>query len=209
MDAIPLRDDFAKIGIDCCSSNQTAFVDSHHELDYKTEEESAIAFKQPALRTRLSLRMPSSLRASSSDLKASFTKALAPTKENKEEHRSSAAWSASDYFVEGPFDKEIDELFATPSLLHDKDDCSVENNYDDASNTKEETKTACSESRISVPPLEDALALEVGLSAHEYLEECFYTEVSVLNREKFNDVPEIIKSDFTIKVSQHNFVMYS
>lgn len=46
---------------------------------------------------------------------------------------------------------------------------------------------------------ENALALEVGHSAYEYLEECFYTEVSVLDREKFNDIPEIVKSDFIVK----------
>ncbi|KAL7536142.1 hypothetical protein ACHAWF_005373 [Thalassiosira exigua] len=45
---------------------------------------------------------------------------------------------------------------------------------------------------------EVALAREVGLSAHEYLEECFYTEVSVLNREKFDAVPEIAKGDFSV-----------
>jgi len=49
------------------------------------------------------------------------------------------------------------------------------------------------------PSVQDALALEVGLTAHTYLEECFYAEVSVLDREKFNAIPEIVKSDFTVK----------
>ena len=53
-----------------------------------------------------------------------------------------------------------------------------------------------------MPSLEDALALEVGIAAHEYLEECFYTEVSVLDREKFNAILEIVKPHFTIKVSE-------
>lgn len=48
-------------------------------------------------------------------------------------------------------------------------------------------------------PSEDVLALEVGNNAFEYLEECFYTEVSVLDREKFNAIPEFVKMDFTIK----------
>ena len=47
---------------------------------------------------------------------------------------------------------------------------------------------------------EDSLALEVGRSAHDYLEECFYTEVKVLNRGKFNAIPDVIKSDFEITV---------
>ncbi|KAL7545445.1 hypothetical protein ACHAWF_008792 [Thalassiosira exigua] len=45
----------------------------------------------------------------------------------------------------------------------------------------------------------DALAREVGLCAREYLEECFHlTEVSVLNREKFDAVPEIAKGDLAV-----------
>ena len=56
-----------------------------------------------------------------------------------------------------------------------------------------------------LPPLaeeEELLSLEVGHSAHtQYLEECFYTEVSVLDRQKFDAIPEIVKSDFTIRVS--------
>jgi hypothetical protein len=49
----------------------------------------------------------------------------------------------------------------------------------------------------------DAIALKVGRSAHHYLQECFYTEVSVLNRDRFDAVPEIVKSDLTIMVSQN------
>ena len=73
----------------------------------------------------------------------------------------------------------------------------INSQYKDSS-----TNTTCSESRHSMPSLEDALSLEVGLTTHEYLEECFYTEVSVLDRDKFNAIPEIVKSDFTIKVSE-------
>mmetsp|Transcript_33183 Transcript_33183/g.69821 ORF Transcript_33183/g.69821 Transcript_33183/m.69821 type:complete len:549 (-) Transcript_33183:149-1795(-) len=60
------------------------------------------------------------------------------------------------------------------------------------------TLTTHSGSRCSESSYEDYLALEVGHSANEYLEECFYTEVSVLNRDKFNAVPETVKSDFAI-----------
>ena len=44
--------------------------------------------------------------------------------------------------------------------------------------------------------------MEIGQSAHEYLENCFIAEVSVLDREKFHAVPKIIKSDFVIAVSE-------
>lgn len=64
------------------------------------------------------------------------------------------------------------------------------------------TATTCSfgssSGNCSKMSQEDVLAMEVGISAHEYLEECFYTEVSVLNREKFDAIPEVQKSDFLI-----------
>jgi len=47
----------------------------------------------------------------------------------------------------------------------------------------------------------DILALEVGYNAQEHLEDSFQMEVNVLNRQKFNDIPEFSKSDFTISVS--------
>ena len=47
----------------------------------------------------------------------------------------------------------------------------------------------------------DILALEVGYNAQEHLEDSFQMEVNVLNRQKFNDIPEVIRSDLTISVS--------
>ena len=43
-----------------------------------------------------------------------------------------------------------------------------------------------------------SLASEVGKSAHEYLEECLVTEVSVLDRDKFDAVPEYQKDQLNI-----------
>lgn len=45
---------------------------------------------------------------------------------------------------------------------------------------------------------EEALALEVGRNASWYLEECFHKEGLVLDRDKFNAIPEVTKSDLTI-----------
>ena len=45
---------------------------------------------------------------------------------------------------------------------------------------------------------EESIALEVGMSAESYLEECFVAEVAVLDREKFNTVPQLSRRDFTI-----------
>lgn len=47
----------------------------------------------------------------------------------------------------------------------------------------------------------DILALEIGYNAQEHLEDSFQMEVNVLNRQKFNDVPEVVRSDLTISVS--------
>jgi len=48
--------------------------------------------------------------------------------------------------------------------------------------------------------LEDnALAREVGLNSRDYLDECFYTEELVLKREPFEDLPQMTRSDLTIK----------
>ena len=104
--------------------------------------------------------------------------------------------------------KQFDELVTLPSLL----DAShlvvkgVQSNDDDEEDIRAQNNSvnSCpSTARSSPPPSEEdlALALEVGHSAQEYLEECFYTEVNVLDRQKFNEIPEFSKSDFTIKVS--------
>lgn len=107
--------------------------------------------------------------------------------------------------------RAFDELITMPSLLDGGLDDTVTSLLDggfdalaELPNGKPDCCTAattCSEDGgVSGSNLssEDALALEVGLSAHEYLEECFYTEVSVLDRDKFNGIRGVVKSDFTI-----------
>ena len=123
-------------------------------------------------------------------------------------------FAGQDYEIRGEADngniggnKEFDELSPSmPSLLDDKDDddcnysCSIED--DQTRGTSITLNNGSESNRLSPPPSEeDLLSLEVGQSAHEYLEECFYTEVSVLDRQKFNAIPETVKSDFTIRVS--------
>jgi serine/threonine protein kinase len=115
---------------------------------------------------------------------------------------------AAEYFAGGSGrgdDKDFDELF-TPLVLDASKGHGAE--FDKSTGTENERTTHADETEAATYSEEesnepssledDALALEVGLSAHEYLEECFYTEISVLDRKKFNDIPEIIKSDFTI-----------
>ena len=60
-----------------------------------------------------------------------------------------------------------------------------------------------SSSAVSMPALEDnrlddVLAMEAGESADSYLNHCFQTEVSVLNKDKFDQVPQFQKHDFMV-----------
>ena len=54
-----------------------------------------------------------------------------------------------------------------------------------------------------VPVIEEALLAEAGLNAHEYLEDCFRDEASVLDWEKFDAVPEFTTLDLTLTVSEY------
>ena len=56
---------------------------------------------------------------------------------------------------------------------------------------------------------DDELAAEIGVNAQEYLEECFYNEVSVLDRDKFDAIPEVVKTDLTILVRPRRSVCSS
>ena len=214
MESIPHKENLFNIGIGCCTSHQGATLGSLREIQYTSGDQNAVTLTQPARRARLARRMSSSLLRSSKHLMASFTKSSTGIFDenngddikNSHPHRNYVAGCVSptkvaqlvadEYFEQGP----APELFSMPSLLDDN-----EEDYEDINcQDKDGIETTCSESRRSTPSpsLEDALALEVGLHAHEYLEECFYTEVSVLNRDKFNAIPEITKSDFTIRVSE-------
>ncbi|EJK69118.1 hypothetical protein THAOC_09662 [Thalassiosira oceanica] len=60
-----------------------------------------------------------------------------------------------------------------------------------------------SSSIVSMPALDDnrlddVLAMEAGESADSYLNHCFETEVSVLNKGKFDKVPQFQKHDFIV-----------
>ena len=62
-------------------------------------------------------------------------------------------------------------------------------------------KSASSPSLARALPSSSSLAslgMEIGRSAHEYLEECLNAEVSILDRDKYNAVPEYQKDQFSI-----------
>ena len=213
MEAIPLQEDFFSIGISCCISDPATTVGSQR-IEYTKAEQTTVLLKQPVPRIRLSSIMSPILRRNYEDLMPSFdSSTIKRIDENDGDDRddshppsNSVAGCVSTtraaqlvmgnaYFGQG----SSPVLGSMPWLLNsDKGDCDC-----GVINSQEEdvTDTTCSESCHSAHSVEDALAVEVGLTAHEYLEECFYTEVSILNREKFNAIPEIVKSDFTIAVS--------
>lgn len=98
---------------------------------------------------------------------------------------------------------QLPTMHKMPSLLDEStcEECNkhvLEDHKEEGDSARVGTTTTCSDSGRSSSSYEEAIALEVGHSAHEYLEECFYTEVSILDREKFNAIPEVVKSDFAI-----------
>jgi hypothetical protein len=46
--------------------------------------------------------------------------------------------------------------------------------------------------------LDDEVIAQVGLGVSKYLEQCLSTEIDVLDKEKFEAIPEFTKSDLTI-----------
>eukprot|EP00581_Thalassiosira_minuscula_P004806 CAMPEP_0183737570 /NCGR_PEP_ID=MMETSP0737-20130205/52361_1 /TAXON_ID=385413 /ORGANISM="Thalassiosira miniscula, Strain CCMP1093" /LENGTH=643 /DNA_ID=CAMNT_0025971879 /DNA_START=78 /DNA_END=2009 /DNA_ORIENTATION=+ len=212
-----VADDIYRMGID----PQTAQRDIEHskiepthrpelEPESKSSEKNATTSKQASLartsaarrlRASLTSKIPFDIRKSSKDLMANFTKSLSDSIgadhciETKNCAESVSAARAAQLVNDNIFRKEPDPEFVKSSLINANEVYPMEIISQDKDGS---TDTTCSESRESAPSFEDALALEVGLSAHEYLEECFYTEVSVLDRDKFNAVPEVVKSDFTI-----------
>mmetsp|Transcript_25326 Transcript_25326/g.45672 ORF Transcript_25326/g.45672 Transcript_25326/m.45672 type:complete len:338 (+) Transcript_25326:35-1048(+) len=214
MDPISPHDDFFSIGIRCCIKDQAATMGSLHDVEYKGATQNSVTLKHPDPNPRARLSSTMSILSNSSNNVMEMT---SPTKKPSEiicesndddnknshsRHDSITGYVPTTQVAESVAhqhfgQKPEPQLFRTHSLL-DKSEVDF---GDIISQDKIDAKTADteeSESGLSTPSLEDALALEVGLSAHEYLEECFYTEVSVLDRDKFNAIPEIVKSDFTI-----------
>ena len=200
------------IGIGCCNSRQ-ALTSSVHEIEYTSEERnfvsklsSGVGSSSNYLEPRFA-RIPAAERFDCNDGSIDRDRGDDDGNSRPHHHHDAISGCVSPTQVTQlvvPNDNYgaqmtglVSELLTMPSIVD-------ESSGDDDSQDKGGGSVAgtLSESRCSPSSLEEELALEVGLSAHEYLEECFYTEASVLNREKFNGIPETTKSDFTIKVSQ-------
>ena len=207
------------VGGGCCVSS----VNSPNLLECPGQEQAVVPANNKPRRRRLASRMSSSLCRSSTDLRSSFSLGVTDTIDEvggggntsnkssiapRSQHTSVtggmlsttdvAALVAGENFAQEEEGQQQQQsgLFSVPSLL----DESFRGNRP-RGDSKEGGKTDspnCSSSNRSTPSQEDVVALEVGISAHEYLEECFYTEVSVLNREKFDAIPAVVKSDFAI-----------
>ncbi|EJK46309.1 hypothetical protein THAOC_35025, partial [Thalassiosira oceanica] len=171
---------------------------------------------KPARHRRKSVsdRMSGGLRSSSFDLLATF--ASAETVPNSSMGCDSpgedssiktggamspveAARVVSAEFLNGTSDAEtrgpvvVDGIHSLPSLIDESCGKSLRGSF--ATNTPETHATVVTESSSFG---DESLALEVGRSAESYLEECFVAEVSVMNRDTFNTVPQLSRQDFTI-----------
>ena len=195
MKTTTLEDDLVNMDFECCTSGQAAFVDSLHEIESTSKGKGAITSKNPSARTRRPSRMPFGLRNSSKNLMSNFTKSLTVSASE------AADLVSAEYFAEGSSEENesFDELFTKPSLLDEDEE--EHSSSDGQKNSGIATTNLELHLSLSASH-EGSLAQEVGNEAHEYLEECFYTEVSILDRKKFDAIPEIVKSDLTIKVRE-------
>lgn len=215
----PLAD---HIDVGACSlgSCMISHEDSPNITAWRSEEEEqrTVPMKKSPRQRRLPLasRISSHVRKSSSDLTASFTSTSnTSTDEGVDGKKSLNLNVAVGSGCISPSKVEYEQADVTgllslglgaaelsvPSLKVTRgfDELLVDEDGKDG----EPGDTISSLGRaFSAERVGDELAREVGHSANEYLEECFYTEVSILKREKFEAVPEIMKSDFTISVSK-------
>mmetsp|Transcript_48697 Transcript_48697/g.103553 ORF Transcript_48697/g.103553 Transcript_48697/m.103553 type:complete len:482 (+) Transcript_48697:132-1577(+) len=185
-------EDIYTVGVGCCVGDQIAPLHSLRRIEYAGVEPNPAVSKQPVRKARLAPTMPSSIKLGPKYLKAKFTKSVDKCKPQCVGDQCSPRSVAHKHFANGP----DPELLTMPSLLDDS--CNANSLVDAEDDCQDADTTACSETRCPTPSPEDLLALEVGQNAHEYLEECFYTEAAVLSRAKFNAIPQIDRSDFTV-----------
>lgn len=226
----PLADNI-DVGACSLGSCMISHEDSPNITEWRSEEEEprTIPTKKSPRQRRLPLasRISSHVRKSSSDLTASFTSNYTSTDEDIDDGKKSlnlnvavgsgcispskveneqadvtgllslglGAASSGD----GSDDKRGELSVPSLKVTRGFDELLVDEDGKDGEpgDTIQSLGKAFSAERFG-----DELAREVGHSANEYLEECFYTEVHILKREKFEAVPEIMKSDFTISVSK-------
>lgn len=181
---IAIEDDLLfDVGMGCCVSPRQ--YDSTRSLEDKGSA-PAPSNKQPALK-----RLSSTAKL----LKAKLTTAKCPTSDGDKRQPRSVAHK---HFGR----KTHPELLGLNSLIDDSCDVSTSPEEEEEEGVAlvadDDDDDGCASRPCSLPTPEEALALEVGHNAHEYLEECFYTEAAVLCREKFDAIPQIDQADFTV-----------
>jgi len=214
-----MEDSLLDMGVGCCNnSDQHGTSESLRKLEYAGSTgalNGAMPSKQTAFNkahasSAKTMPIPSTLVWGSKYLKSKLTKGLANEScvdKCNDEVKNSPRSVAHQHFAQQQQQQQQQrphpESLTMNSLLDDSiDDTDIVTTSQVPPG--ECGDTTCSESRCSTPTPtpEDALALEVGHNAHEYLEECFYTEAAVLSRERFNAIPQVHKSDFEVKVSE-------
>jgi len=108
--------------------------------------------------------------------------------------------------VPSKLNKTEEKLLQYKSILPTTQDEKEDEEVDDASSSLNRhisplPETPKNHVKKNILLARDILALEVGYNAQEHLEDSFQMEVNVLNRQKFNDVPEVVRSDLSISVS--------
>lgn len=176
MELIPTEDDPFDVGVGCCVS-RNQIVKPH----------APPKPKQSGLKGRLAPAVPSGLvKGSKKFLKAKVANGADKGRVgDRPQSRSPPRSVAHEHFAQPRMVELMDHL---PPL--DEEDAA----------TCAESSQAPEEEPPASP--EEQLALDIGQNAHEYLEECFYTEAGVLSRAKFNAIPQIQLEDFKVMVSR-------
>jgi len=184
-----------KISIGCCTSsdNPDASVESPCEAEEFTYER-----QNSATRKHIALRWAQLASKSLTDGDYCNTgKFHCMYLDSRDECNDPSSGPAFTDYRQGADPK----LLSMPSLLDDSEG-DYHRNIDGLKNDDTATicdpVTTCSQSSSTMGFLADAIALDVGRSAYSYLEECFHTEAAILDKEKFNAVPEITQVDLIV-----------
>lgn len=193
MNPIPLQEDTYDIGMGCCASDQLSSLNSLSKIEYGGQGGQSNP-APPNLKARLSSKaVPSNLVKGSKFLKSKLAKGLpsAAGRSNGDEDWHVSPQSVAHKHFSNKKNTPPPEMLVMNSLM--------DGSGSHQSDSHDCAQTACSGSGESVSP-EDALALEVGQNAYEYLEECFYTEAKVLSRKRFDAIPQVDQmSDFMVQ----------
>ena len=210
----PDLEDLVNFTLECChsggtfdeieSTNKLAIPQKQQQLQPEATDANKGRWKsnrRGGYGVTSSLRKSStSLRKSSTSLISSFTKMAGGRADAGTD--AAALVSAEFYEEEEKMEKdkvsERTEIKASNSMKKIFSTMNLSLSNSNKSKSKAGNCPSGATTRSCTPSLDEDIALQVGTSVTEYLEECLSAEVTVLDREKFKSVPEYIKSDFAM-----------